>query len=323
MKYSFLALLLILCLQSCMYDATETTANNDIDKSLRETMRAKNDSLLNALSNSDMKAFQKLGSPDFLKHLQGNIGNVVWAFRKGFLDTEFEVYNEYYNKHSSVPNNSQIISEKDAYTFTFKNNSEETYVSFLKVVYNGMDDYLVTTIHEVVDGQWKLTSVHIDPFGIYGKNAQEYYELAQKKKEEGYIIDAYNYINVASHCMHPSGDKFKYDNEDRIEFYAKTWKGELNNRYKFPKMLENIRTQPYIISLDPIKNSKGLYPVFNYITKIPASDTVTLKEENELVKAEVRKAYPDLDFNADYIYYRAYNDINKPYEFHSFEEVRK
>lgn len=323
MKTKLLLLLVCIALQSCMYDATETIANNDIEKSLRETIYAKNDSLLNALSNSDMKAFQKLGSPEFLKHLQGNIGNVVWGFRKGFLDTKFEVYNEYYNVHGTVPNNSQIVSEEDKFTFMFKNNSKETYVCFLKVVYNGIDDYLVTTIYELLGEQWKLTSVSMGTFGIYGKNAEDYFALAQKKKEEGYLIDAFNYINVAADCLEPSGTKLEYDNEERILFYAKAWQQELTQKYKLPNALTAIRTEPQVIVIDPIKNAEGLYPVFKYVTKIPVSDTITLKEEFELIKKEVREQYPDLDFTSKYIYYNAYNDITNPRSFYTFKEENK
>ena len=105
-------LLIAFLLQGCMYDTTETLANDKIDVKLRETIKAKNDSLLLALSNSSMKTFKALGSPDFIKHLQGRIENAVWAFRKGYLRTEYEVYDEYYNKHGKAPNNTKIDLKK-------------------------------------------------------------------------------------------------------------------------------------------------------------------------------------------------------------------
>ncbi len=323
MKFKILLLfLLTLLLQSCMFSGTKTVANKEIDMALRETMRAKNDSLLNALSNSDMKAFQKLGSPEFLKHLRANIDNVVWGFRKGFLDTKFDVYNEYYNQHSQTYTNTQIVNEKDSFTFMYKNTTKESYVSFLKVVYNGMDDYLVTTIHELIDGKWKLTSVSMGTFGIFGKNAEEFFQMAKQKKEEGYLIDAFNYVNVAKSCLEPSGNKLKYDNEERILYYFKIWQDELRKKYPMPNTLNNIRTSPQVVLVDPIKNAEGLYPMFKYLTQIPLTDAATLAEENELIKREVRKQYPDIDFSSDYVYYTAYNSVGSTNS-RVFKEVNK
>ncbi|OIQ22076.1 MAG: hypothetical protein BM557_01480 [Flavobacterium sp. MedPE-SWcel] len=314
-------LLLAFILQGCMYSGTETITNNNITPELRETIHIKNDSLLDALSNSNMKSFKALGSPDFVKHLQSRINNIVWAYRKGYLKTEYTVYNEYYNKHSKAPNNSKIESEEGEFTFIYGNNSKETYVSLLKTSYAGIADYLITVIYELIDNQWKLNYVHIDPLGQYNKNAQQYFEIAKKKEKEGYIIDAYINCDIAENCLTPAGEMLKYDNEDKILFYHKTWREQINNEYPFPQHLKAISSSPTVMKFEPVKNREGMFPLFTYDTQIPITDTVLLKMEFEEVKREIRQLYKGLDFNKKYIYYRVYHEDNNR-DYHEFKEVK-
>ncbi len=300
-------LLFSFLLQGCMYNATETLANEKIDNNLRETIKAKNDSLLSALSNSNMKTFKALGSPDFIKHLQGRIENAVWAFRKGFLKTEYEVYSEYYNKHGKAHSNTKIESENEQYTFTFTNKTKETYISLLKTSYNNIGDYLITIIYERIDGEWKLDYIHLDPLGQFGKNAQDYFEIAQQKEKEGFVIDAFFNIEIAESCLTPADKMLKYNNEERILFYQKTWQEQVNSKYKFPQPLRNISSVPMVAELRPIVNPEGMFPLFSYETKVPVEDTLILEMEFEEVKREIEKIYTELDFNKKYIYYRAFN----------------
>ena len=317
LKFLFVAFLL----QGCTNN-TKTIANNNISPELRETIRVKNDSLLEAFSNSDMKTFKTLGSPDFVKHLQSRINNIVWAYRKGYLKTEYTVYKEYYNKHNKAPNNTTIECEEGEFTFKYGNNSKETYVSLLKSSYaDGVEDYLVTVIYELIDNQWKLNYVHIDPLGQYNKNAKEYFEIAKKNEKEGYIIDAYINCDIAKSCLTPAGDMLKYDNEDRILFYHKKWQEEINNKYQFPQYLDAINSTPIVIGIEPIKNNKGMFPLISYITPIPLQDSALLKMEFEEVKREVILIYTGLDFNKKDIYYRVYNKNNNQ-DYYQFKEVK-
>ncbi|AXG75042.1 hypothetical protein DVK85_12710 [Flavobacterium arcticum] len=293
-----------------MYDSTETLANEKIDKNLKETIKAKNDSLLSALSNSDMKTFKTLGSPDFVKHLQGRIENAVWAFRKGYLKTDYEVYDEYYNKHGKAPNNSKIESEKRQYTFSFTNNAKETYISLLKTSYNNLGDYLITIIYEKIDGKWKLDYIHLDPLGQFGNNAQDYFDIAQQKEKEGFVIDAFFNVDIAGSCLTPAEKMLKYNNEERILFYQKTWQEQIKSEYKFPQPLRNISSVPMVAELRPINNREGMFPLFSYETKVPVEDTIILEMEFEEVKREIKRIYTGLDFDKKYIYYRAFNPGN-------------
>ena len=147
----------------------------------------------------------------------------------------------------------------------------------------------------------------MDPLGQFGKNAQDYFELAQQKKEKGFLIDAFFNCDIAESCLTPADKMLKYNNEERILFYQKKWQEQINSKYKFPQPLHNINSVPKVAELRPINNQEGMFPLFSYETKVPIEDTLILEMEFEEVKREIKKIYTDLDFDRKYIYYRAFN----------------
>ncbi|MBY8962572.1 hypothetical protein KJK34_07390 [Flavobacterium sp. D11R37] len=314
------ALVMVLLLQSC--NGTETFTDNEIDPKLQELISRKNDSLLAAMSNSDLQSFKALGSPDFVKFLRSRIESSVWAFRKGVLNTEYKIYKQYYNKHSNTNSYAKLESEDGDYTFTFKNNTKETYVALLKTSYMGIGDYLVTVIYELHDNQWKVDHVNVGVLGQFGKNASEYFELAKQKEKEGYLIDALFYSDIAMSCLEPAGKMMVYENIDKMQYYQKEWQNRVSSQYKFPQVVSGVRSNPQIVDLKPVVNTEGMFPMFSYVTPVPLADKKILTMEFEDIKREVRNLYPALDFNAKYIYYRAYNSPSPGADYHEFKETQ-
>jgi hypothetical protein len=307
-----------------MYDSAETFTDNQIHPKLRQAIKVKNDSLIQAMKLSDYKALKQLGSPEFVKFMHAKLkaNNVIWAFRRGLLDTDKAVvFHEYYNKHGKAPNNTVLESEEDAYTFTFTNKEKETYVCMLKASFNKTDDYLITIIYGLIDGQWKLNDIEVGGFGVYGKNAQDYFAMAQKAEEDDLIIDAFMYYDTANDFLEPSGKMMKYDNAEKINLYSKHLQNKVALEYRFPHKLDNMSTAPEFISIAPVKNAKGMYPIISYRTVLPIEDTISLKREYEQVKDEAKKLYTGLNFNKDFIYYRAYQATTG--ENYTFEDKKK
>lgn len=313
---TLLGVICIIILQSCS-NTTETLTDNQIDTSIRETIKIKNDSLFDALSNSRMKVLKALGSDDFNKHLRSRIESTVWAFRKGYLRADkTEVYKEYYCK-GTISKNMLIEDEENKYSITFSNTQPEAYIALLKSKYGKLEDYLVTVIYELEDGKWKLSNVETGLLGQYDKNAQNYFEIAKQKEKDGFLIDAAFNCDMAASFLEPGGDMLTYDNEERIEFYKNEWRKTLNEKYKFPYALRNVESQPTIIAIEPIKTVDGMFPKISYKTPIHLDNTDILEMELAEIKKEIKKAFPDLNFNTNIIYYRAYNNSGSiPYYEH-------
>ena len=323
MKFRLFALVLFAVLQSCMNNSTDTLTGASIDAKLRQTIKSKNDSLLQAMALSDNTALKQLGSPDFIKfmHAKLNKQNVLWAFRRGYLDTDnYTVYKEYYNKHGKAPENTVITSEEDGYTLSYTNNEKETYISMLKCTLNGTDQYLVTLMYGLIDGKWKLNDIEIGCYGTFNRNAAQYYDLAEKAKDKDYIIDAFIYYDLANDLLEPAGKMMKYEIADEVERSTELMLNRIKRRYSFPQVINSIKSQPSIAGIAPVRNKKGFYPLINYLTNIPVSDTVALQNEFRQVKLEAKKIYKGLNFDTDFLYYRAYNTSTGTH--HTFEDFR-
>lgn len=293
-------------LQSC-YQKPETIANNDIDPKLREIIKAKNDSLFEALSDSNTKILEKLGSEKFNKFLVAKLNGVIWPFRKGYLTTDHEVYEEFHNKHTTVPDNSTINSAANGYTLTFQNEAKETYVSLLKSTYMGIDDYLVTVIYCKNGNDWKIEEATVGLLTAFGKTAPEYYKMAQESHEKGFEWDAFQQLNIARQLLEPAQKMIKYPNEEKIQSEYERMLNKIEANYSMPFTLNSIASHPSIEQITVVKNTEGIFPIISYTTQVKLNDSISLNNELKDIKTEVKKKYNWINFNQKYIYYRAYN----------------
>lgn len=317
-SFAFLTALLISC------NSTETLIDKQIENSLRLKIMHKNDSLMAAMATSDYKALKKLGSPDFVKFMHAKLrkDNVIWAFRKGYLQTQvYTILHEYHNRHNNAVGNASIFNEEENYTLQYTHKQKETYVSLLKCTFNDVEDYIVAIRYGLIDGQWKVNDIDLGFYGIYDKNAHDFYTLAQKAEEKNYTIDAFIYYKAANDLKEPLPKILKYEDTDEYEFGMKSMSLKLDREYKLPLIFDKILTKPEVIAIEPVKNKHGLYPMVAYNSIIPINDTASLKKEYELVKAEVRKVYKGLNFERDFMYYRAYNEETG--DNYTFEDMAK
>lgn len=284
----------------------ETTTNGDIDSGLKAVIKAKNDSLLNALITSDSDALENLGSENFVKFMHAKINKVVWPFRKGYFTTNYKVFDEYHTIHDNPKGYSTIENDDHEYTFSYENNTKETYVSLLRCTHMA-DDYLITVIYGKEGNNWKIEDIEAGVLGINGKTPKELYAEAKEYKDKGFLLDAFFSIDNANDFLEPAGTCLKYNEEKRINFYSDQWLKEVQSAYKLPYILENIKTQPGVLEITVIKNAKGIYPLFKYGTQISVSDTLSLQDEFAEVKKEIKKTFNQVDYNKDFVYYRAYN----------------
>ncbi|MEL1245494.1 hypothetical protein AAEO56_14565 [Flavobacterium sp. DGU11] len=320
--------LLLLCLlftvfQGCMFQSADIISNNDIDIKLRETIKAKNDSLIEAMSHGKLKIFKALGSENFVKHLQANVRNTSWAFRNGYLKNNYTVFDEYQCHHSVTNNNIAIPSEEHSYTFKYVNEVEDTYVSLLKIPYSE-EGYLLAVIYGKEGDEWKIDEIKINIIWQHGKNAQEYYAIAKKKEDDGFLIDALLYAEAAQACIQATENFVEFDNAKSIPLYYNRLRGKVDAKYTFPILLENIRTKPQVMGISLAQSEDGTGALITYQTIIPVEENITLGQEFELVKKEMKKTFTDFDFNKPGIHYRAINQSGpdgSP-EVHDFDEGR-
>lgn len=219
MKIRLLLLALAaITLQSC--NQLDSIANKDIDQSLRNTIKVKNDSLFYAMSNANNNMLLQLGTPDFGKYMHARLKKVLWAFSRKNLDiNNYSVYDEFYNTHSTAIANSVINNEERGYTFNFQNNAKETYVSMLKFTKNDTDDFLITVIYNRIGNDWKVEEIEGGQLGVHGKTAIDLFNDAKKFIERGSENRAIAYLTDAKYYLRPAGKMLIYNQEEDVLEY--------------------------------------------------------------------------------------------------------
>lgn len=293
---SFMALL-----QSC--NSETITSNKDISEKLRAEIKSKNDSLLVAMQTSSIKTYKALGTDKFIKHLQAETRNIVWLYREGYLNNNYTVYDEYEVQLSKAFKYVDIpSSEEKKYTFKYLAEEKETYVSLLKATLYS-NDYLLAVIYNKTDKGWKINDVEVSMFGHLNKTAKDYYDLAKQSEEKGKIIDAYNYAQVAVTSIEQAQSMLKFDEEKSIMLYKDKMLSKVDDKYRFPAPVEDIKTQPEIYNIEYVFTKEELCTAITYRTRIPLSDSTRVQDEFDFVKARIKDMYPDMDFKKNKILY--------------------
>ena len=295
-----LALIAVMALlQSCT--KIETVANKDIDTALKNTIKAKNDSLIKALITSNLPIFKALGSDNFVKNLQANTRNVSSFYRKHFFTKEYTVFDEYHITDSKTGSKNDILSASHGYTFTFVNDEKESYLSLLKVS-NYQFDFVIAVTYGRSGNGWKIYELDNFFIGNCGKTVYDLYNLAKQNEGKGFLLDAFVYAGAANDCLNGEDVKFKWTNEKSIKLYLKTIENKVAQKYSFPIALNRINSKPLITGIEARVIASGVVPAITYQTSFSLKDTLNLKKENEAIKKEIRSIFKDLDSHTTIVY---------------------
>jgi hypothetical protein len=305
-KIILLLLLAISMLQSC--SNAEIIANDAIDVALRQTIKIKNDSLMQAMANNDYSAYMALGAPKFTDKLLANSRKVASPFRNHFYKPEYVMYDEYYIKDVKPWNTTELKSEKHKYTYTFLNNEKESYISLLKA--SGYQfDVLVTVKYGLIDKKWKICGLDINHFGNFGTTVADFYKLAKENEAKGRLLNAYTFArNALEGISNDEEANLKWDEEYDIKFYSRKLEMEVRKKYNMPFVLTNVATRPTLLYIEPRAILEGIVPAISYHTNIDMNDTEALDTENAAIKRELHRIFKnDINFRKT-IVYRAHPD---------------
>ena len=293
-------------LQSC--NSTDIIENNDIDPKLRKIISAKNDSLVTAMTTSNLQIYYALESPEYKKHRQTSRVRPSNLFKKGILKQQYKVYDEFLVTNTERYVETGVTSKKHGYTFTFRNDKPQSFVSLLKVTGYQFDSVIAVT-YGLTDEGWKIYAVDAFGFGNWGLSSADYYRMEKQQDEKGFLINAYIYARNASDLIDRSENvKLKWNERDDIVAYAKELEEEVYDKYTFPVVLHRVHTKPTIIRIEPRAILNEIVPGVSYYTNISVTETEQLNQEREVIKRELKNLFKkDMDLNAS-ILYRAYND---------------
>ncbi|MNK06464.1 hypothetical protein D3C87_243630 [compost metagenome] len=187
---------------------------------------------------------------------------------------------------------------------------------------------MLVVIYGLTDKGWKINDIEVSMFGHYKKTAKQYYDIAKQYEEKGFLLDAFQNADLAMVSIKEAESMLKFDDEKNIGLYRTKLQHKLNTKYKFPLLIEDIKTRPEIIGIEYVLTKEGMFPVLNYKTLLPLNDIVGLEYEYKLVKEKAKGIYTDLDFNKRAIIYRACNSLPDEKEgtqtkFHEFIDKKE
>jgi len=306
MKPYLFAPLLILLLTACN---SGPVANDAIDAGLRKTIAANNEILVDGMWRNPARSLKRLGTERFNeKDADEAIGIARAVYFQPDLPHTYTVVDEYYSEDNGG-GEIKITSEKYGFSYTFRSNRPECYISVLKIHPNEQQDYLVFALYNKNEGKgdWKLDKFLTARYAFYGKNAADMLALAQKWEKKGFTIDALIHSYVAYKLTVYGGKDLKFDINKEIAAYHNDLLEKVHEKYgKLPFTINSISTHPQIADFDMAFLEGKFYPTVHYITGADEYDIETRHKEYEAVKNYVKRKMPDLASNQRYVIYRTF-----------------
>lgn len=289
---------------------SEVIPQAQIDKKLRNTIKQKNDSLIQALQTSNLKIYKAMGTDDFIKHLQARTLNIAMMFRRWYLDGTYEVYDENIVKNGKGLAEIKFENPDLGYSYLSINKDKETYVSMLKMPTAEQDYLLICCYSNDGDNKWKINKLEITPVGRYGVTPPQMYDDAEKAKQNGKFLDAYYNAKMTLDWVKSFDDlksPIKFALKDKAEKLKDEMKDKLNETYKFPITVKALPGKPVITDISKKLTTKGVFPCVVYESTL-GEDEAAMELEYEQLREIAPKLFPDMDFKKQYaVYHVTYN----------------
>jgi len=271
------------------------------------------DDFRQSLENSDIESFYDLCQPgteeinsiyfmEFISEGQ--------SFIEFFLEEDFQKENRYYISSESYKN--EIIAyASEGYNFQVPDQLDDGYSRFVYVVegeYNNFD-IVLTVVFSEVDQGFKIERFTLGDIRPYGQSVLSLIDKAEKLEDEGYLISAWQFNELASEFLSPS--PFIYFNgETRIINNMNRLSETLSEEVLLPmdvELEEGVHLKLYAI--DSNKYKDGFYCRIVYVSNLPerqASETF-IREEAKNLHKRVMELLPGLGQGfEDKILYTAY-----------------
>ena len=305
--------LFLILLQSCTVGTTGTWKNDHIDPEINNQIALLNKKLFKSIVASDVNGAKKLMAPILIENSGKEISAIVSTFNDNFKTADYQILDQYYTKNSGKNlTNTLFSSRADAsdYKIAYLALNEEMYVSVL-ISKNLPVNFLLLVVYGKYDDGWKINILEVGNYTILDKTTPDFYKTALEQYKKGNLINAVDQIIVASEIAHPADSHFSYSSDNEMQaFYSKVLK-EADAKYKFPLVLNNIKTKPNIFSINPQVltegNIKGVFPMVKYQTKISLSDSVALKAENFEIQKSIAEKISGINNDNALVLYQAFN----------------
>ena len=303
--------LIAIAFQSCNVGGSGTWKDENIDLELKTEIAALDKQVLNAVFNNSPESLKKVMSDELRKKTDDNIRQMIEKVSGAVQGANYEILNQYYVENSTTGVGNTVmsgISGADDYIISYKAVNKEMFVSLI-LLKNELDELLVTNVYGKYPEGWKLNILQFGQYRLNGNNAPQFYEMAKADYEKGYLIDAANHMFLSSQLANPANKFWKYQKEGEMRHFYETLMSEVKGKYTFPLAMDNIESQPQILSVYLQRTQEGYFPMVEYLTQIDIQDTVKTKEENDKIHQSIGQVFNGLDKDKAYLFYKAFSEM--------------
>ncbi|OOQ58868.1 hypothetical protein [Mucilaginibacter pedocola] len=311
MKYILTLISLIFINFCCIAQVSVQSANwNDhIDQRSRREIKLLNDQVMACFKSGDSVKLMSIYSDGLKQRAAGKTGAIVDFLQPIITTTNYSLLDEYLCTNSATGGVSSIfkgVSGDNDYKLNYTVFAKETYWSLLLYNYNDIE-ILVTCGYSKYGNNWKLDNLYAGQYKLKGNTAVGLYRKAEKYFADGDIADAVIMMYLARQLVAPASNIFEYFKLPEMkEFGDKIYK-EAGS--KLPLEISTISTAPKIVGIEPVVIPEGIFPMINYYTSIPLTDTVKLKAENDSIQKNIGNVLVNINKHNTMVFFRAYNQI--------------
>jgi predicted regulator of amino acid metabolism with ACT domain len=312
MKQLFLLVsIVVFLLQSCNVGTSGTWKDENIEQGLKNKIETLDKTVLEAVTTNNSTLIKTIMSDKLLEKSGDNINQMIEKVNGIIKNTDYQVLNQFHVKNSTTGISNTVmtgVSGQDDYIIHYQALNEEMFISLI-VSKNGLNKFLITNIYGKYPDGWKLNILQFGQYTINGKTATQLYSEAKSEYDREYLVDAGNNMFLSSQVSNPANTFWEYQKKDEIKQFYATLMSEIKTEYKFPVTMKNIKTNPQIFNIFPQGMKEGYFPMVEYLTNIDLKDTVSIKEENNLMHKSIGQVFKGLDKNKKFIFYKAYSEI--------------
>lgn len=314
-------ILIITLLQSCERKGSIYWKNETINKEIRNEIEGLNNKVFQALNAADLETLKSLMSDELSKNLNPSFETSL-KVNKSQLST-YKMLGEYYTECSSPDIELEVMSGtsfKD-YIVRYPATNRHTYVS-LMVADRAVGDMLITIIYGKSGNKWKINTINWGLYSLHGKIAPDYYEIARKCYEKSYLIDALGYMDVALSYLNPADGYFNYHSSEAMYSFRERVFKEAGEQLQSVAW-EEVNTKPRFFKFSMKSIDEGVFPLFEYVSKVNIADIKALTNENKKIRALVSKSFKGIDKEKKYVLYRVFNEFpeeGKPQSYYEFRD---
>ena len=171
------------------------------------------------------------------------------------------------------------------------------------------DQKCFTFIYGKSGDNWKLNSMQAGILKIMNKDAIDWYLMAKKEYEKGYLIDAMCHMGISSQLLKPGSHQWQYQKENEIEVFEQKVTKQTYAKYPFPLTVDSVKTKPVIFRVYSQAITEGYFPLILYTTTIDLHNISKLSNECNEIHKNIGKLFKGIDSNNKIILYRPYKSI--------------